>query len=213
MDVFAPLIAYCLALLVAAAIPGPGIAALVGQALGGGSRNSMFFILGIALGDVTWLTVAVVGLAAVAKTFAGAFLVIKLLGALYLLYLGWIFWTSDVSETRVRSGEGRSALSSVVAAYMVTLGNPKSIIFYLALLPSVVELDRVDLMQWLVLAVLTVAVLFAVLIPYAVLAVKARTVMSDASALRKLNQVAAGVIGSAGAFILAEATATLFRRA
>lgn len=210
---FAPLFAYCLALFVAAVIPGPGIAALVGQALGGGSRNSMFFILGIALGDLTWLTVAVVGLAAVAKTFAGAFLVIKILGAVYLLYLGWVFWTTDVSETRIRTTKEGTALSSVVAAYMVTLGNPKSIIFYLALLPSVVDLDRVDLVQWLTLAVLTIVVLFAVLIPYAMLAAKARAVMSDTSALRKLNQVAASVIGAAGALILAEATAAFFRRA
>ncbi|WP_107497306.1 LysE family translocator [Thalassobius sp. I31.1] len=210
---FAPLFAYCLALFVAAVIPGPGIAALVGQALGGGSRNSMFFILGIALGDLTWLTVAVVGLAAVAKTFAGAFLAIKILGALYLLYLGWVFWTTDVSETRIRTTKEGTALSSVFAAYMVTLGNPKSIIFYLALLPSVVDLDRVDLVQWLILAVLTIVVLFAVLIPYAMLAAKARAVMSDTSALRKLNQVAAGVIGAAGALILAEATAAFFRRA
>lgn len=210
---FAPLFAYCLALFVAAVIPGPGIAALVGQALGGGSRNSMFFILGIALGDLTWLTVAVVGLAAVAKTFAGAFLVIKILGAVYLLYLGWVFWTADVSETRIRTMKEGTALSSVFAAYMVTLGNPKSIIFYLALLPSVVDLDRVDLVQWLTLAVLTIVVLFAVLIPYAMLAAKARAVMSDTSALRKLNQVAAGVIGAAGALILAEATAAFFRRA
>lgn len=210
---FAPLFAYCLALFVAAVIPGPGIAALVGQALGGGSRNSMFFILGIALGDLTWLTVAVVGLAAIAKTFAGAFLAIKILGALYLLYLGWVFWTTDVSETRIRTTKEGTALSSVFAAYMVTLGNPKSIIFYLALLPSVVDLDRVDLVQWLILAVLTIVVLFAVLIPYAMLAAKARAVMSDTSALRKLNQVAAGVIGAAGALILAEATAAFFRRA
>ncbi|MBI1492950.1 LysE family translocator [Halocynthiibacter styelae] len=210
---FAPLFAYCLALFVAAVIPGPGIAALVGQALGGGSRNSMFFILGIALRDLTWLTVAVVGLAAVAKTFAEAFLVIKIMGAVYLLYLGWVFWTADVSETRIRTTKEGTALSSVFAAYMVTLGNPKSIIFYLALLPSVVDLDRVDLVQWLILAVLTTAVLFAVLIPYAMLAAKARAVMSDTSALRKLNQVAAGVIGAAGALILAEATAAFFRRA
>lgn len=210
---FAPLFAYCLALFVAAVIPGPGIAALVGQALGGGSRNSMFFILGIALGDLTWLTVAVVGLAAIAKTFAGAFLAIKILSALYLLYLGWVFWTTDVSETRIRTTKEGTALSSVFAAYMVTLGNPKSIIFYLALLPSVVDLDRVDLVQWLILAVLTIVVLFAVLIPYAMLAAKARAVMSDTSALRKLNQVAAGVIGAAGALILAEATAAFFRRA
>ena len=81
MDTITPFFVYAAALFIAAAIPGPGIAALVGQSLGGNARRAGFFMLGIALGDVTWLTVAIVGLAAVAKTFASAFVVIKLFGA------------------------------------------------------------------------------------------------------------------------------------
>ena len=66
MDSFAPLVAYAAALAIAAVIPGPGVAALVGQALGRGLRPSLFFLGGIALGDVVWLTVAIAGLAALA---------------------------------------------------------------------------------------------------------------------------------------------------
>ena len=77
MDIIAPFIAYAAALAVAAAIPGPGVAALVGQSLGGSMRASLFFLLGMSLGDVTYLTVAIVGLAAIAEAWAGALLVIK----------------------------------------------------------------------------------------------------------------------------------------
>ena len=52
MDSFAPLVAYAAALAIAAVIPGPGVAALVGQALGRGLRPSLFFLGGIALGEV-----------------------------------------------------------------------------------------------------------------------------------------------------------------
>lgn len=70
MDSFAPLLAYTAALAIAAVIPGPGVAALVGQALGNGLRAALFFLGGIALGDVVWLSVAVAGLAALAQVFA-----------------------------------------------------------------------------------------------------------------------------------------------
>ena len=52
MDSFAPLLTYAAALAVAAVIPGPGVAALVGQALGNGLRPALFFLIGITLGDV-----------------------------------------------------------------------------------------------------------------------------------------------------------------
>jgi threonine/homoserine/homoserine lactone efflux protein len=85
MDMIAPLIAYSVALSIAAVIPGPGVAGLVGQSLGNGLRVSLFFFAGIALGDVVYLTVAIAGLAAIAQLFSGALLAIKLLGGLYLV--------------------------------------------------------------------------------------------------------------------------------
>ena len=85
-------LAYAAALAIAAVIPGPGVAALVGQALGGSFRSCFFFLAGLALGDVVYLTVAVAGLAAVASLFSGAVVIIKILSGAYLLYLAWQFW-------------------------------------------------------------------------------------------------------------------------
>ena len=59
----------------------------------------MFFLGGIVLGDLTYLTFAVGGLAVLAQTFASAFIVLKLAGAGYLIYLAWRIWTSDVEES------------------------------------------------------------------------------------------------------------------
>ena len=107
-----PLIAYAAALAVAAVIPGPGVAALVGQSLGGGLRAALFFLAGLVLGDLVYLTIAVAGLAALAQVFAGAFLVVKVLGGLYLVYLGVAFWKARAGLTQIdrseRRGGGRS---------------------------------------------------------------------------------------------------------
>ena len=79
------LITYSGALALAAAIPGPGVTALVARALGSGFRSSLFMALGLILGDLTYLTAVVLGLAIVAQTFGTVFLVIKWLGVLYCL--------------------------------------------------------------------------------------------------------------------------------
>lgn len=213
MDTLAPLLTYAAALAVAAAIPGPGVAALVGQALGNGLRSALFFLGGIALGDVVWLSVAVAGLAALAQVFAGALLVVKLAGGAYLIWLAWKFWTSESGLVRAQGATQQNGMRSFVAGFTVTLGNPKTIIFYMALLPSVLDLRKVHLAEWSLLSALTVLVLFAVLSPYAVLAAKARGMMKSTDALARINRAAAGIIGAAGVLILGQAAQALTRRA
>ena len=87
-------LAYSAALGIAAAIPGPGITALVARALGSGFRSSLAMSFGLMLGDLTYLTAVVLGLAFVAQTFGMVFLAIKWLGVAYLAFLGWRFWNS-----------------------------------------------------------------------------------------------------------------------
>jgi threonine/homoserine/homoserine lactone efflux protein len=213
MDIIAPFIAYAAALAVAAAIPGPGVAALVGQSLGGSMRTSLFFLLGMSLGDVTYLTVAIVGLAAIAEAWAGALLVIKAMGGAYLVYLAYVFWTSDVTVSKVRSRKDRSNTAAFLSGYVITIANPKTVIFYLALAPAVLDMGNVAAFDWLWLSLITIAVLFAVLIPYVLLSVRARSMMTQPTALKRLNRFAATMIGGAGAVILGEVVSGLFRRA
>ena len=212
MDSISPLIAYAAALSIAAIIPGPGVAALVGQSLGGGLRVSMFFLAGITLGDLFYLSVAVAGLAAIAQIFAGAFLIVKVLGGLYLIYLAYTFWTSEAGLTRVSGVKSRTGLKAFLAGFSVTLGNPKAVVFYLALLPTVLDLKAVGPSEWGALCVLTIVVLFATLAPYAVLAYKAQGLMARSGVLLKLNRIAAGIIGGAGVLILGQAATVATRR-
>jgi threonine/homoserine/homoserine lactone efflux protein len=212
MDMLAPLLTYSAALAIAAAIPGPGVAALVGQSLGGNLRSAFAFLADLALGDVTYLCVAVAGLAAIAKLFAGVFIVIKCLSGLYLLYIAYTFWTRRAGLSNVRATRERTGVRAFFAGYAITLSNPKTVVFYLALLPSVLDLGRVGSIEWVALSILTVLILFAVLTPYAVLANRARAMMSRLAALMRLNRAAAGIIGLAGGVILLEAVAHMFRR-
>ncbi len=209
----ASLLAYAAALGLAAAIPGPGIAALVGQSMGNGLRAALFLLGGIALGDVIYLTVAVAGLSAIAQAFSGVFLVVKVLGGLYLLWLAYKLWTSRSAMTEVGATRLQSGLAAFLSGLSVTLGNPKTIIFYLALLPTVLDLHGVGTGKWALLAVVTVGVLFAVLTPYALLAARARSLMKRPEAVTRLNRLAGSIIGATGAVFLGQATSTILRRA
>src|SRR5580700_4272740 len=84
---FSALLVFALTLSVAAASPGPGIAALVSRVLTHGFREVLPFLVAMWLSEVVWLTCAVAGLAVIARTFALAFAVLKFAGVAYLVFL------------------------------------------------------------------------------------------------------------------------------
>jgi threonine/homoserine/homoserine lactone efflux protein len=195
-------IAYAGALAIAAAIPGPGVTALVARALGSGFRSSLFMAFGLLLGDLIYLTAVVLGLALVAQTFGTVFLIVKWLGVVYLAWLAWTFWTTGITPETVEAKKGAGGfMSSFLAGLTVTLGNPKTMIFYLALTPTLVDLRTITLSDYAVLAAVTVAVLLVVLVPYLVLAAKARSLLKAPHALRALNRIAAAFMGGAAVAI------------
>lgn len=193
---------YAIALGIACAIPGPGIAGSVGTALGAGFRPALLFVTGIVCGDLVYLALAVFGLAAVARLFAGVFALIKYAGAAYLFWLAWTFWRAGVDPANMKARTERGPLSTLVAGFSLTLGNPKTIIFYLALLPTVVDLHSVTPERYAVLIVLTVIVLYSVCIPYIALAARARRFLSNPRRVRLLNRGAAAAMASAAAYIV-----------
>ena len=197
-------LAYSATLAIAAAIPGPGVTALVARALGSGFRSSLAMSFGLMLGDLTYLTAVVLGLAFVAQTFGMVFLAIKWAGVAYLAFLAWRFWTSGISPENIEARKAKGGLvSSFIAGLTVTLGNPKTMIFYLAITPTMVDLKTITFADYAILAVLTVIVLFVVLVPYLALAAKARWFLKSPRALKLLNRTAAGFMMGAAAAIAA----------
>lgn len=199
----ATIIAYCGALFIAAAIPGPGMTAIVARALGSGFRPTFFMGLGLILGDIVYLTAVILGLAIVAKTFTTIFLVIKFIGAAYLVYIAYKLWTAGLLSQSVTADRESRAGRSFLSGLLVTLGNPKTMLFYIALVPSLLPLGAIGLVDYLLLIGLTFAVLMAVLIPYILLAAQARHLMKRPSALKLLNRGAAGILAGTAAYIAA----------
>lgn len=195
-------VAYTGALAVAVAIPGPGVTALVARALGSGFRSSLYMTFGLVLGDLTYLAAAVLGLAVIAQTFGMVFLVIKWLGAAWLAWLAWTFWRSGITPQSIEASKDRNGpMQNAVAGLALTLGNPKTMIFYLALTPTLVDLRHLTASDFAILAICTIAVLLIVLVPYLALAAKARGLLRAPRALKILNRTAAAFMAGAAAAI------------
>lgn len=198
------LLAYAGALFIAAAIPGPGMTAIVARALGSGFRPTFFMGLGLILGDLCYLTAVVLGLALLAQTFTTPFLIIKYLGALYLLYIAWKLWTAGLLAQNIEADRSSSHVGmAFLSGLLVTLGNPKTMLFYVALVPTLIPLDRIGVQDFAMLVGLTFVVLMAVLLPYILLASKARLLLKRPASLKLLNRSAASVLAGTAAYIAA----------
>ncbi|WP_105383817.1 LysE family translocator [Neorhizobium alkalisoli] len=195
------LLVFMSVLFVSAGTPGPSIAALVARVISRGTRGVFPFLFGMWVGDAIWLTVAVAGLSAIADTFHHVFVAIKWLGVAYLLYLAWKMWTSLPDESKGQPPEAGSSLKLFLAAISVALGNPKIMMFYIALLPSIIDIHAVTMTGWLELVACQFFVLMTVNISWMLLAGKARGFLKSRRAVQMANRVSAGAMASAAAAI------------
>jgi threonine/homoserine/homoserine lactone efflux protein len=198
---FTSLLIFAGALLVAAGSPGPSIAALVARVISKGFRDVFPFLLAMWIGEGIWLSLAVFGLAVVAQTFHLAFVVVKWLGVAYLLYLAWKMWFAPV---KLREGEmprEDSPVKLFMAGMAVTLGNPKIMMFYMALLPTIVDLASVTVVGWLELTLTMAIVLIFIDLVWVFAAAQARKFLKSERAMRAANRVSAGMMAGAAAAI------------
>lgn len=197
------LIIFAGALLVAAGSPGPSIAALVARVISKGFRDVFPFLAAMWIGEAIWLSMAVFGLSFIAQSFHLAFLVLKWVGVAYLCWLAWKMWTAPVA---IREGEMPRAESPwrlFMAGMAVTLGNPKIMMFYMALLPTIIDLGAVTLVGWAELTATMALVLVAIDLAWVVAAVQARRLLRSERAMRAANRVSAATMAGAAAAIAA----------
>jgi threonine/homoserine/homoserine lactone efflux protein len=189
------------ALFINSSSPGPSVAALVARVLTGGWRSVMPLLAAMWIGEAMWLTAAVFGLSVMAQTFYWAFVIVKYLGVAYLLYLAYRMWTapSEVRDGALPSGD--SSWRLFFTGMAITLGNPKIMVFYLALLPSIVDLARISLMGWVELTVTMVAVIVAVDLTWVMIAAQARRWLKSPRAVRIANRTSATAMGGAALVI------------
>ena len=187
---------YCGLYAIAIAVPGPGIVAIVARALGSGFRATIPAALGTVAGDWVWVTMSAFGLAFLSQAMGNLFLIVKLAGAAYLVWLGYCYWRAPVADMQEIVPE--RARRSFLSQFSLTLGNPKAIAFFVALLPTVVDLKALNAVGYLQLLAATAVLIPAIMLSYAALASRVRGFLASRRARGRLNKGAAVIMVGAG---------------
>jgi threonine/homoserine/homoserine lactone efflux protein len=131
---------FALASLALAIVPGPAVLYIVAQSVQGGRRAGVVSALGVSTGGMVHVAAAVIGLSAVLAASATAFTIVKIAGAVYLVWLG-----IRTLLSRDDSIAGRRAEPTMARTYrqgvIVNVLNPKTALFFLAFLPQFVDPD------------------------------------------------------------------------
>ena len=196
---FESAIAFFLALVIWVLIPGPAIFAIVARSLTAGLKPALKLIVGILLGDLFYITIVLFGIAAIGKVMGNLFVVIRMIGACYLIFLGLRLWFKD---PKLVSGalyeEKPDRYKTFLAGFSITLGNPKAILFHLGFLPTFFNLSVINVVDAFLIILIFFAVLGSSLTFYAYAASKARLFLRDQRKIRILNRSAGTILIGAG---------------
>ncbi|WP_421855369.1 LysE family translocator [Marinomonas sp.] len=196
-------ITFFLAIFIFGITPGPGVFAILARSISRGARASFSLSLGMVMSDIVYLVMACYGLAAIASAWEEVFLVIRYAGAAYLIYLGWKMWISPVST--VSSGdnlqEAKNEMASFIQGFMISASNPKVILFYVAFLPTFMDLTVLSATDIVLASFLTFVALLLGLTAISIGASQARRFMKSERSMKTLNRTAGGIMASAGAFL------------
>ena len=200
---FSRLLVFAAAYVAVLILPGPGVTALVARVLARGTQGVPAFVAGFVTGSLLWFTIAATGLAVLASSFATVFVVIRFAGAAYLLYLAWKLWRAPVRPIGAGSATPDGNLRLFLTGAAINLGNPKVIVFFLALLPTVVDLGALTPAGFGELAAIIGVVASSVLGAYAVAAARARRLFTATGAIRRINRGCAAVMAGTAITIAA----------
>lgn len=199
-----------LATFVFAAIPGPGVTAVVSQALARGLKPAFLWGAGIILGDLFYLLLAMLGLSFVAQQLGWAFVILKWAGAAYLIFLGLRCLLArppvpaSGEDTLSTPRTGRKSLArTFLGAFCVSLGNPKVVAFYCGFLPGFVDMAALSGVDMFLVAAIILPTCYGVVALYAWLASRGRDYARSGPVWKLANRGAGAAMIGAGAAVAA----------
>ena len=200
---FEAAITFFIAIFIFAITPGPGVFAILARALTSGAKSCFSLAFGIAISDILYLLMATLGLATIAENWSGLFIFIRLFGAAYLIYLGWKMWTIKI-DPLVENNSKTSArlwLSGFIQGFLISASNPKVILFYIAFLPTFMDLSALNQSDIIFASALTLFALMMGLMLIAFSAASARQKFQSKQATKRLNRSAGSIMIGAGLFL------------
>ncbi len=198
---FATWITFVIAACIIAVSPGSGAVLSMSHGLSYGVRKASGTILGLQAGLLLVLAIAGAGVGSLLLASEVAFNIVKTVGALYLIWLGWSQWRAQGAPgpgAQVVNSEAPSLRRRVLTGFLTNATNPKGIIFMVAVLPQFIAQDHPLLPQLLILAVTMCTIDLMVMHGYAFLAASMQRFFRDAKAVKAQNRVFGGLLMGVG---------------
>jgi threonine/homoserine/homoserine lactone efflux protein len=195
-------------MIVLAAVPSSSVLLVVSRASSQGTRHGVFAALGVVVGDILFVLLAVYGFAAVVERWSWAFALFQLLSGIYLMRLGYMLWCSRSTEPTLRNQDARSSLSSFGAGLMLTLSDQKAVFFYLAFFPAFLDMRALTHVDVAIIALVTLVGVGGVKVAYAFFASSLRS-RTGGSTRAKIAGFASVLLTAVGVYLVISGSTAL----
>jgi threonine/homoserine/homoserine lactone efflux protein len=192
-------------LFVGALIPGVSVLAVAARSAAFGFIHGFFTTMGIVLGDIIFILLAIFGLSLLAHSMGGLFVLVKYLGGAYLIWLGIALWRPESRAVEAEGVMESSLLSSFLTGLFITLGDQKAILFYLGFFPAFLDLSTLSYFDAGIIILIAIVDVGGVKLGYAYAAERAGAFFKGADAIKRINIVAGTVMMGVGLFLVARA--------
>ncbi|SLM61475.1 MULTISPECIES: LysE family translocator [Dickeya] len=194
-------------IIVLIAVPGPSALISMTHGLRYGQRRALSTVLGSASASLVLMTASALGLGAILAASASAFLVLKVVGALYLIWLGICAWRSpQTAMMPAVEKDGQTmpgAFSLYRRGFMVGISNPKDILFFAALFPNFIDTQSPQMMQFALLAITWAVLDCSIMFSYACMGKRVSSLFARPQRLRLFNRATGSLFIFAGSALVA----------
>ncbi|MDB5492495.1 MAG: lysine exporter protein [Micavibrio sp.] len=190
-------LAFIAATVVLGLIPGPNAALTVANSVNYGPRYGLLTVAGTGSAMIPQLALTILGMSTMLNAMAGIFEVLRWIGVLYLLYIGFIQWVAPPVDLTGIKAQPKSVKEIFWRGFLVSSTNPKTLLFYGAFFPQFIDMKGNVPMQLVTLSAMFIAVIVTIDSGWALLAGSARRFLIGRGRLR--NRVSGGFMMAAAA--------------
>ena len=200
---FEAAVTFFVSIFIFAITPGPGVFAIIAKAMVEGPKKCIMMALGMVASDLLYLQLACFGLATIADNWSDIFLIIRYLGAGYLIYLGYKMITAFTHNQPISNQQKsqQTPLTSFSHGFLISASNPKVILFYVSFLPTFIDLTRLHGSDLILISVLSSIALMTAIMLVAYGASRLANVIKTPIAQQRLNKTAGSIMIAAGAYL------------
>ena len=195
---------YAFAYAVMVVSPGPFVAAIAARSAAFGFQAGVSMAVGAWLAEKIWILAAIFGLALIAAHYASILIVLKFVGAGWLIWLGWKLLTGRSGVMAPGDMIAKEPFwRGVGTGFLINIGNPKAALFFMALFPGFFDVAAMNWVDALVILAVSTPIGLGSDLTYAWGAAKARAMLSNSRTARRIDQATGGVLAGAGVAIAA----------